>query len=85
VVLEETGQKVSISAFTDAHRTFTKVPIVTAATAYDDKVTGTTYILILGQSIYMADTPLVEWSGSEMVRLGSWVRFPPRGPVRLYW
>jgi hypothetical protein len=56
VVLEETGQKVSISAFTDAHRTFTKVPIVTAATAYDDKVAGTTYILILGQSIYMADT-----------------------------
>jgi hypothetical protein len=56
VVLEETGQKVSVSASTDAHRTFTNVPIVTAATAYDDTVTGTTYILILGRSIYMADT-----------------------------
>jgi hypothetical protein len=29
-----------------------------------------------------AVVPLVEWSGSEIVRLGSWVRFPPRGPVR---
>jgi hypothetical protein len=29
--------------------------------------------------------PLVEWSGSEIVRLGSWVRFPPRGPVCPYW
>jgi hypothetical protein len=47
VVLEETGQKVSISASTDAHRTFTNIPIVTAATAYDDTVTGTTYIFIL--------------------------------------
>jgi hypothetical protein len=29
--------------------------------------------------------PLVEWFGSEIVSLGSWVQFPPRGPVCTYW
>jgi hypothetical protein len=29
--------------------------------------------------------PLVEWFGSEIVSLGSWVRFPPKGPVCTYW
>jgi hypothetical protein len=31
------------------------IPIVTAATAYDDAATGVTYILVLGQCIYMGD------------------------------
>jgi hypothetical protein len=56
VILEETNQTVSVSAFTDAHKTFNNVPVITAATAYDDERTGTTYILILGQAIYMADS-----------------------------
>ncbi len=37
------------------------------------------------KKIMMVAIPLVEWSGSEIVCLGSWVRFPPRGPVRPYW
>jgi hypothetical protein len=44
-----------VSAFTDTHEVIHDVPIVTAATAYDDPKTGITYILILGQSIYMGD------------------------------
>jgi len=55
VVLEETNQRVNVSAFTDAYKTFNDVTIVTAATAYDDNRTGTIYILVLGQAIYMAD------------------------------
>ena len=44
------------------------------------------YIEKAGSAVFIITyLPLVEWSGSEMVRLGSWVRFPPRGPVRLYW
>jgi hypothetical protein len=53
IVLEETSQTVNVSAFTDTHEPLTNVPIVTAATAYDDEATGTTYILILGQAIYL--------------------------------
>ncbi len=55
VVIESTNQTVSVSAFTDTHEVIHDVPIVTAATAYDDPITGITYILILGQSIYMGD------------------------------
>ena len=56
VVLEDTEQTVSVSAFTDKHQTFNNVPVVTAATAYDDERTGNTYILIIGHAIYMADS-----------------------------
>jgi hypothetical protein len=56
VVIEETHQKVDVSAFSEHLDTLKNVPIVTAATAYDDPVSGTTYILILGQAIYMGDT-----------------------------
>ncbi len=55
VILESTNQMVSVSAFSDTHEVIHDVPIMTAATAYDDPDTGTTYILILGQSIYMGD------------------------------
>jgi hypothetical protein len=53
VVLEETAQNVSVSAFTDSHKPLENTPIITAATAYDDEITGTTYILILGQVLYL--------------------------------
>jgi hypothetical protein len=56
VVLETTDQRVSVSAFMDQHKTFQDIPIVAAATAYDYADTGVTYILILGQAIYMGDT-----------------------------
>ena len=55
IILEYTDQLVNVSAFTDIHETFNDVPIVTAATAYDDPADGTTYILILNQAIYMGD------------------------------
>jgi hypothetical protein len=55
IVLEESNQTVSVSAFTDAHEPLTNVPIITAATAYDEEATGTTYILILGQALYLGN------------------------------
>lgn len=55
--LEDTGFTVSVTGFSDKlHGTVTNVPIVKAATAYDDPLTGTTYILVLGQAIYMGDS-----------------------------
>jgi hypothetical protein len=53
--MEVTNQTVDVSAFTDVHDVINTVPIVIAATAYDDPTTGTTYTLILGQCIYMGD------------------------------
>jgi hypothetical protein len=55
VIIETTNQTVSVSAFSEAHEIIHNVPIVTAATAYDDNKTGVTYIIILGQAIYMGD------------------------------
>jgi len=55
IVLEESSQTVNVSAFSDLHALLTNILIVTAATAYDDEVTGTTYILILGQAIFFGD------------------------------
>jgi len=55
VVLEATHQTVNVSAFSDVHQTMDNIPIVTAAMAYDDPTTGITYILIMGQALYMGD------------------------------
>jgi hypothetical protein len=55
IILEESNQTVNVSAFTDSHEPLTNVPIITAATAYDEESTGTTYILILGQAIYLGN------------------------------
>jgi len=55
IILEESNQTVNVNAFTDTHEPLTNVPIVTAARAYDDEITGTTYILILGQAIYLGN------------------------------
>jgi hypothetical protein len=53
--MEVTNKTVNVSAFTEAHGVMQNIPIVTAATAFDDEKTGITYILILGQCIYMGD------------------------------
>jgi hypothetical protein len=54
-ILDETNQLVDVSAFSESLETMKNVPIVTAATAFDDPRTGTMYILILGQDIYMGE------------------------------
>jgi len=54
VVVEYTGYTVNVSSFSSKlHGVVSDVPIVKAATAYDDPVTGDTYILIIGQAIYL--------------------------------
>lgn len=55
-VLEDTGYTVNVTGFSDKLQgVVADVPIVKAATAYDDPVSGTTYILVLGQAIYLGD------------------------------
>lgn len=49
IILEKTKKTVNVSAFSAPHEVLHDSQIVTAATAYDDPNTSTTYILILGQ------------------------------------
>jgi hypothetical protein len=55
VIIHYTGQECDVSPYTDAHESIKSVPIVQAATAYDNPETGETYILILNQAIWMGD------------------------------
>lgn len=55
-VIEYTGYTVNVSGFSNKlHGAIENVPIVKAATAYDDPLTGITYILVLGQAIYLGN------------------------------
>jgi len=54
-VIEYTDQVCNVSPFSKYYANRENIPIVKAATAYDDKRTGTTYILILGQALYFED------------------------------
>jgi len=51
-ILEYTNPTCSITPFANSYKKKENVPIVKAATAYDDENTGTTYILILGKALY---------------------------------
>jgi len=55
IVLEYTNQVCNVSPFSKYYSNRENVPIVKAATAYDDETTGVTYILILGQALYFGD------------------------------
>jgi hypothetical protein len=54
-VIEHTNQIVSVSGFSHEYEAIHDVPIVTAATAFDDPVTGNITILIIGQALYLSD------------------------------
>jgi hypothetical protein len=55
VILEYTDQICNVSPFAKSFNQKENVPIVKAATAYDDERTGTTYILVLGQALYFGN------------------------------
>jgi hypothetical protein len=55
IVLETTNQVVDVTPYnSEKYEAETNIPIVKAATAYTDP-TGTTYILILNQALYLPD------------------------------
>lgn len=54
--IEDTGYTVHLSGFSNKlHGAIENAPIVKAVTAYDDQSTGITYILVLGQAIYLGN------------------------------
>jgi hypothetical protein len=52
-VIEYTGYTVNITGYSKKQGIMENVPIVKAATAYDNPVTRDTIILVLGQALYM--------------------------------
>ena len=55
LVIHFTGKECDVSPYTDTYEAIKSVPIVQAATAYDNPDTGETTILILNEAIWMGD------------------------------
>jgi Reverse transcriptase (RNA-dependent DNA polymerase) len=55
LVIYETGRTCSVSPYTSSYAPMTSVPIVTAATAYDNPETGETIILVFNESVYLGN------------------------------
>jgi hypothetical protein len=56
IVMHYTGKECNVSPYTDQYEDIKNVPIVQAATAYDDPETGVTAILMLNEAMWMGDT-----------------------------
>jgi hypothetical protein len=55
VIMHYTGKECDVSPYTEAYEAIKSVPIVQAATAYDDTETGESTILIMNEAIWMGD------------------------------
>ena len=55
VVLEDTGQTVSVAPFTGEYNALKGIPIVSAATAYDCPTNGETYLLVFNECLYFGE------------------------------
>jgi hypothetical protein len=55
LIMYYTGKECDVSPYTEAHEAIRSVPIVQAATAYNNRDTGKTTILILNEAIRMGD------------------------------
>jgi hypothetical protein len=55
LIMNYTGKDCDVSPYTEAYKAIKSVPIVQAATAYDNRDTGETTILILNKAIWMGD------------------------------
>ena len=56
IVMDFTGKECDVAPYTDAYKTIKEVPIVQAATAYDNPEIGDTTIIILNKAIWMSAT-----------------------------
>ena len=62
VLLEDTGKVVRVSAYANTYKPMPNVPIVTAATTYDDPNSGQSYLLVMHQALWFGrklDTSLI--------------------------
>jgi len=55
VIIEYTGKTCDVSPFSKEYIAMQNIPIIKAATAYDDADTVEMFILIMGQALYLGD------------------------------
>ncbi|MGH3053527.1 MAG: hypothetical protein ACRDL7_00940, partial [Gaiellaceae bacterium] len=55
VVIEYTNKTCDVSPFATEYEPLVQIPVIKAGTAYNDPITGVTYILILSQALYFGD------------------------------
>jgi hypothetical protein len=55
-VLAYSSMEVDVKPYHRQYKSITGIPVVQAATAYDDPETGETYILVINQGLYFGDT-----------------------------
>jgi hypothetical protein len=55
LIMHYTGKECDVSPYTEAYGAIKSVPMVQAATAYDNTDTGETTIFILNEAIWMGD------------------------------
>ena len=55
IIWKYTRRQADVYAYDKSYKPMTNVPIVTGATAYDDPVTGKTYILLFNESLYYGE------------------------------
>jgi len=56
VILQHTGKECDVSPYRDDYEAISNIPIVHAATAWQSKQTGQTYILVFHEALWMGDT-----------------------------
>ena len=55
IILHYTGRECDVSPYTEVYESVKAVPIVSCATAWTDKETGLTYILVFNECLWMPD------------------------------
>ena len=69
VVLHATYWTADVYAYDTSMKPIENVPIVSGATAYDDPITGTTYILVFNESLYYGELLDHSTFGSEFIAM----------------
>jgi hypothetical protein len=55
MILDKTDRQVSVTPFVKSLRSIQKVPIITAAIAYDDPRSGKAFILLIHQALFFLE------------------------------
>jgi hypothetical protein len=80
-ILNYTGKECDVSPYRDDYQPVSNVPIVNAATAWQSPVTGSVYILILNEALWMGDsmnTTLI--NPNQLRHYGTKVQDDPTSP-----
>jgi hypothetical protein len=79
VLIDDTGYRVQVNAFSPEHEPMEGIPIGTVASAYECEDTGQTYILVWHQFLYFGDRmPVILLNGNQIRAHGHVVEDVPQ-------